>query len=205
MVIPTDDKQLIARVIDRDPGASDLFVERFYKFVWSVLVRDLGLMRERAEDLHQDVFLRLFEDDCRRLRNWSGDGSFVNYLGPIVRNLANDHFRRQNVRGEVSLEPRDNEDDSPSAMDPVSTDPGPDDLAAAAERRRLLCRAVEALSPRDQELIRRRHSEEQPYRQIADEMGYQISSVGVILARAEKRLKSVLIKLLEGTELASAI
>lgn len=203
-MIPTDDKQLIERVLARDPGASDLFVDRFSNFVFSILARDLKLPREQAEDLHQDIFLRLFEDHCRRLRNWSSDGSFVNYLGPIARNLANDHFRKKKVRGEVPLDPGSDKDDSPAVVQPVSTDPSPEAAAAAAEERRLLYQAIEELSERDRELVRRRHLEEQSYREIAEEMDYTIGSVGVILARAERRLKEAVDRRIEECRLAPA-
>lgn len=196
------DGQLIENVITRVQGASDLFVERFYKFIFSILARDLKLPREQAEDLHQDIFLRLFENDFQRLCNWSGDGNFVNYLGTLVRNLANDWFRKKKMRGEVPLDPDSDEDDTPPAVQPASTDPSPEEEAATAERRRRLHQAIEKLSERDRELIHRRHLKEQSYREIAGGMDYKISSVGVILARAERRLKEAVDRRIKERRLA---
>jgi RNA polymerase sigma-70 factor (ECF subfamily) len=203
-VIQTGDRTLINNVINRVPGASDLFVDRFSKFVYSVLHRNLGVMPDVADDLHNLVFLRLFDDGCKRLRNWSQDGNFVNYLGTIVRNLANDHFRKLTVRRELSLELPDGEDDTSWAIDPVSTDPSPEEEAEAAQMRARLYEAMDQLSERDREILRLRHFEEKSYKQIADEMGYKISSVGVLLARAEKRLKEIIDNFLRGDGLAPA-
>jgi RNA polymerase sigma factor (sigma-70 family) len=199
------DKTVVADVIDRVPGASDFFVDRFSRFVYFILRGTLGAKPDLADDLHNQVFLKLFEDDLRRLRNWSGEGNFVNYLGPIVRNQAHDHFRRLKLLSEVSLELRDDGDDTSWSMDPVSTDPSPEEVATAAEQRRLLYQALDELSERDREIIRRRHLEEQSYETIAGEMGYKISGVGVLLARAEKRLKKFLDEFPGGDGLAPAM
>ena len=190
------DLELVRAVIAGEPGASDFFVDRFSNFVFSILVRNLRMAREQAEDLHQDLFLRLFEDGCRRLRNWSGEGNAANYIGIIVRNQANDYFRRNKVRGEVPLLDQQDEDDDRPPVVPVCTDPSPEEVAESAEQRRLLYKAMEDLTERDQELVHRRHYEEQSYQQIADEMGYKISSVGVLLSRTEERLKKAVDRLI---------
>jgi len=195
-VITTNDRILVNVVIAGDPEARDYFVDRFSNFVWSILVRDLRLKRELAEDLHAETFLRILEDDCRRLRNWSGEGNFVNYLGPIVRNLAMDHFRSPGVR---RLDP-----EGESTFEPVAGEPDPERLAEAAEQRRLLHEALEDLTVRDRELIQRRHFDEQSYREIAEGMGYEISSVGVLLARAERRLKNAVDQKLACAKVADA-
>ncbi len=196
-----NDIELINQVIAGSPGASDQLVDRFANLAWSILRRDLGFGKEEAEDLHQESFCRLLEDDCRRLRNWSGDGNFANYLGPIVRNLANDWFRKRSVRNELPLDTDEGDDDRPR-LQPVCGDPGPEELAEAAEQRSQLHESMESLTPRDRELIRRRHLDDQSYREIAAAMDYNISSVGVILSRAEKRLKEAVDHLLEERRLA---
>jgi len=196
------DQQLIESVIAGEPGASDLMVDRWSNFIWSILKRNLSMPTADTEDLHSTVFLRLLEDGCRRLRNWSGEGNFVNYLGPIVRNLANDYFRKKKTQNEIPIDAEDDED-APSPVILISSDPGPDDVAATAERHRLLHQAIKDLSDRDRQLIQLRHFEELSYQQIADAMDYKISSVGVILARAEKRLKKAVVRRTEECRLAS--
>ena len=180
-----DDKDLIDGVIGEDSAAQARFVDKFSNFILSILVRDFRLPREVAEDLHSETFLRLLDDNCRRLRHWSGDGNFVNYLGPIVRNLALDYLRKPEVRRIVDGE-------TTELTEPISRVPGPEQLAEMAEKRRLVTELIEELSERDRELIGQRHFKGRSYREIAEAMGYEISSVGVLLARAEKRLKAAL-------------
>jgi len=184
------DKKLIENVITGEPEASDLLVDRFANFVWSVLVRDLGLPRDVAEDLHQELFYRLLDNGCHRLRIWSGEGTFASYLGPIVRNLANDHFRKASTRRETPIDDGDDDPDGPRPGQVlVCEDPGPEEMADAAERRHRLHASLAMLSERDRLILRLRHLEERSYREIAERTGYRISSVGVIISRAEKRLR----------------
>lgn len=190
------DKQLVELVLAGAPGAVDLFVDRFTKFVHSVFHRDLKMKPEDADDLHNETFLRLLDDNCRRLRSWRGEGNLVNWLGPVCRNLANDNYNKKKTRKEISIDGGDDEND-PAPIVPLCTDPSPEDMALAAEKCRLVDKALEALSERDRSVLHLRHFEEKSYREIAEITGYKISSVGVILARAEERLRKEVDRLLD--------
>lgn len=175
------DQELIHRLIDGDPAAADLFVLRFSRFVWAILVRSFRLPQAQAEEIYQEVFLRLWEDDYRRLTLWSGQGSFASYLGPIVRHLALDALRAQGRR------PLDGSEEGQN-REPRETEPSPEELALVQEQRRVLQQAVEGLSERDRELFQRRFEREQSYKEIAAAMSMTVNHVGVALKRLETRL-----------------
>lgn len=179
------DRELIAGVLARAPGAADLFVARFSRFVWAILIHDMRLRRDAAEDLSQDVFVRLWEDDYRRLRIWRGEGAFASYLGPIVRRLALDFLRGNPAVVTRSLD--GGEEDR--VLDPPDPDPGPEELAMVEEDRERLARAVERLGERDSELYRLRHEQDLEYREIAARMEMTVNAVGVALSRLLKRLR----------------
>jgi RNA polymerase sigma-70 factor (ECF subfamily) len=177
------DSELVRGVIDGDREAGNLFVVRFTRYVYAILLRNFRLEPELAEDLFQEVFLRLMQDDCHRLRLWRGEGDFADYLAPIVKNLALDHLRRTGhdpLRGAGS----DGEFD-----ELVGSEPGPEELAVVEERRRVVDQAVEQLGPRDRELYRRRYVEGQKHREVAEAMGMTLGHVGVALLRLEQRLE----------------
>jgi RNA polymerase sigma factor (sigma-70 family) len=182
-----DDRELIDRVLAHQPDAADCFVIRFSRFVWSVLVRDFGISPERAEDLHQEVFLRLWDDDYRRLRLWRGEGVFASYLGPIVRNLALDR-----LRADPSLRSRQPAPDGGQPeFDPTDPEPGPEELAIVQELRERLERAASKLSKRDRELYRLRHELDMSYVEIGKQLDLSVNAVGVALARLVKKLRSL--------------
>jgi RNA polymerase sigma factor (sigma-70 family) len=179
-----EDRALIARVLAGNSRAADLLVNRFARFVWAILVRQLALPHDLAEDLFQEVFVRLWEDDYRRLRLWSAEGDFASYLAPIVRNLALDRLRANPDRHERPIESQDEWSDMDGEADA-------EELAWIHEQREILCRAVGGLSERDCELFRRRYEQEQSYREIARAMNMTVNHVGVALARLTERLKGL--------------
>lgn len=48
----------------------------------------------RWEDIYQDICVKLVENNCRRLRDYGGKGSFVGFILKIVKNLLSDELRR---------------------------------------------------------------------------------------------------------------
>ncbi len=186
------DGELIARVVGGDPAAADLFVGRFGRFVLCILGRGLNLATQDAEEVFQQVWLRLWEDDYRRLRHWRGEGEFKSYLAILVRRAAYDYLRARSKNGWLDNSP----DDSvlSGQFDPAALEPGADEMAAAAELRQATRSALARLNPRDRDLITRRHMQGQSYREIAEEMHLTVNNVGVALSRAEGRLRAIMIE-----------
>ena len=176
------DRDLIRAVLDGVPEAGDEFVVRFTRFVYAILVRSFRLEPEVADDLYQEVFLRLMQDDYRRLALWRGEGDFADYLAPIVRNVALSHLRGSG-RDPVGIGNDDLDFD-----ERVGSEPGPEEQAAVVEQRRLVERAVERLGPRERELYRLRFVNDMKHREIAAELDLTVSHVGVSLLRLERRL-----------------
>lgn len=78
-------------------GAGWVAFESVYGGEISRIVRDrarhAGLTAEDAQDLEQDVRLRLMEDQGAVLRRFSGRGSFTGFVRIVSRNLAEDLLR----------------------------------------------------------------------------------------------------------------
>jgi RNA polymerase sigma-70 factor (ECF subfamily) len=147
-------------------------------------VRDVGMVHPQGDDVFQELFLRLWEDDYRRLRNWSGEGDFAGYLVPIVRHLAIDHVRGRRPERENPL-PRPDEQDEPSTSEPDA-----EELAQLEEQFDAIEQALGGLSDRDRELYRLRYLEERPYAEIAVELEITVNHVGVLLSRLTTNLRA---------------
>lgn len=76
-----DDARLIQRCLDGDEACMRALVERFQGIVFRLCQRMLG-HREDAEDVAQDVFLRVF----RSLRKWDSSRPFKPWLLTIAAN-----------------------------------------------------------------------------------------------------------------------
>jgi len=193
-----DDHLLIASVLRGDPAAAEAFVERYGSFVYAVL-RAASLSPDEIEDLFQQVFVHLWEQDHRRLRQWQarGAGRFSSYLGVLTARLACDHRRERAVRARTSMPDHNEEGKEMIGGMPF---PAPDLIEGMHRRQQLeaVRRALKRLNDRDALLITLRLVEGNSYRQISNAMGITVNHVGVALARAEVRLRRELLSTCPG-------
>ncbi len=154
------DYDLLKGCIAGERRAWHAFVERFTRYVYFLIrltakkhATEFG--PEETADLHNDLFLALLEDDCRRLRAYRGENgcSVRSWVRIITIRRCLDALRKR--RRFVSLD-AGGDDEAPRA--PVLTDDGPDPLQALlaqadAERRAQLETLTEGLSERDRLLL----------------------------------------------------
>jgi RNA polymerase sigma-70 factor (ECF subfamily) len=97
----TDDAALVRLCLNGDEQAARELVERFQSMVFAVCVRMLG-QREDAEDVTQDVFLRIF----RALRSWDPTRPLQPWILAIAANRCRTALRqrpRDAVRSSVEI------------------------------------------------------------------------------------------------------
>jgi RNA polymerase sigma-70 factor (ECF subfamily) len=177
------DRVLVERLLAGDSEAADLMVTRFSGLVWSILVRRFRLRDDQREELFQEVFVRLWEQDYRRIRMWSGEGDFASYLAPIVRHLALDRLRHPDGREQPLPDPEG------PGEDPATGEPDPLELARIHEQRAAVERAVTGSAAADRELYRLRYEQQASYREISLTLKITVNNVGVRLARLTEKLR----------------
>lgn len=82
------DRELVDRLVRGDGQAADKFVRLHKHLVMRELRRFRNLSPETRDDLFQEIFVKLFEDECRILGQWKGNSNFVAYLRRIVSNIC---------------------------------------------------------------------------------------------------------------------
>lgn len=82
------DRELVARAIEGSGEAFAALVSQHYDGIYRMAWRWLGL-REAAEDVAQDVCLRL----AVAVRTFRGDAEFTTWLYRVTFNVASDHIR----------------------------------------------------------------------------------------------------------------
>lgn len=92
-----DDLTLVARVLDGNTHAYRFLVDKYKNLVWHMVLRMID-HREDAEDLCQDVFMRVFRD----IGKFRGDAKLSTWIGSIAYHICIDHLRR-NQRDMVTL------------------------------------------------------------------------------------------------------
>lgn len=180
-----DEAEQLRRLIEGEPQAWDQLVHAhaavMHAMVSRVLGRAGGADPSAIEDVVQAVFLKLFEDDRRRLKSFRGGAKLGTWLVAIARREAIDRLRgreRRTRHAEV-LETRRREEQV--------TPPGPLETAAQREDALQLGAALEALPPRDRLLVTW-VEEGWSYRAVARVLGLRENSIGPLLKRARERL-----------------
>jgi RNA polymerase sigma-70 factor (ECF subfamily) len=132
-----DDMALVgAWLSDADHAAFEALVARHQRFVFRIALSVLGAGgRQEAEDITQEVFLRLVV----HLKDFRGDSTFQTWLRHLTTNLAIDRRRLARWRKpHVSLGTLDQRQSTVGTGDPYKS-------AAAAEEKRMVCQCLQAL------------------------------------------------------------
>lgn len=149
-----------------------IFREHYPSVLWRLMA--LSGDRSVAEDLTQEVFLRLYRrppDDLAALPAW---------LHRVSSNVANDHFRKKIQ--ERKLEERERS----TLVEP--SEPASDWLVLRNAERETVKTVLRQLSERDRQVLLLKHSG-YSYAEIADIIGVDTKIIGTVLKRALARFK----------------
>ena len=174
---PPDD--LAQRLSADDPGSLEALVARHQQRVTRLAFRLLGWRAAEVEDVVQDVFLAAWTNRGR----YRGDATVATWLTVITINRCRSEHRRRRLRSLFLLRGR--------GQDGVA-EPPPWSRAAGDETSARVRAAVQALPPRDREVIVLRYFEQMTAAQIAAVTRQSVNAVEVRLHRARSRLADAL-------------
>lgn len=166
------DEALMERYVDGDPTAFDELFRRYEPRAFSYFLRRTG-SPDRAQDLYQDLFLRIH----RARHTYDTRCSFAPWFFQIAHRLLIDDRRRAYRSQELSLEDRHQ-----AAMLQASRD-------EVSERDELV-HLLEGLSADEQHVLVRAKGEGAGYAEIAAQLGKSIDAVKQIASRAARRLRA---------------
>jgi RNA polymerase sigma-70 factor (ECF subfamily) len=172
-----DDPTLLDRCARGDELAWEALVRRHQARVFGVA---LHYMRDadEARDMAQEIFVRLYE----RLDSFRGGDRFLPWLMRLARNACIDRLRRIRSR--------------PPATDVPAEDvarlrdgrPSPEDAADSEGRRRLLYRAMDAMTEPNREMILLKDIQGLKLEEIADLLSLPLGTVKSRSSRARIEL-----------------
>lgn len=183
---PGRDQELIGRLLAGEAGAEEEFLSRFRGLAIGLTRGRFGLDPLAANEIWQEVVLKLWADDHKALRNWRGEGRFSTYLSVIVVNACIRHESARS-RQAAATEPLE------AAAKVAGTDPSPDERADRRERQRALGTAMAELAPRDRLLLSLRFGDGHKPAQIGRLLGLSPGAVRKALYDARKRLRKRLL------------
>lgn len=174
----TDDKDIIARVLNGDQGAYAVLVNRYQNLVFTICLRYVKT-REDAEEVAQDVFVKAY----RSLADFKGQSKFSTWLYTITTTSSITFLRKK----KLEVHSLDNE----HVFAKASLQDGGMSANQVEHKSRvdMVNQAIQLLSPDDAQVITLFYKGEQTLEEIAQTLGKETNAVKVQLHRARGRLK----------------
>jgi len=189
-VLHDPDVRLMLQVRDGDAAAFEELVRRYRDRLLTILEHLVG-HREQAEDLAQDVFVRVFKARER----YTPDAKFSTWLFTIANNVASNALRSRSRRREVGVPEGNGADSAPLALDQLAKAASgfmPTRALDKAEQAEMVRHAVAALNERQRMALLLAKFEGMSYQDIAQTMGLSVQAIKSLLSRARVNLKEIL-------------
>ena len=173
---------LIQAHLRGDPRAFREIVTRYQVRLLNFVYRMIG-DRERAEDLVQEAFLRVY----RHLDRFDQSRKFSTWIYTIASNLAKNELRNRSRSPMVAFEQaRRHEADNQRPVDFEDSDNRPDELYERRNLKALVDETVAKLSSHHREVFVLRELEGKSYEEIAEIMHCNLGTVKSRLNRARQ-------------------
>jgi RNA polymerase sigma-70 factor (ECF subfamily) len=186
-LIDSVDHSLVSRCLNGEEAAWEDLVRQHTRQVYGLCFRFTNSTQE-AQDLTQDVFLRVFKT-IKTFR--SAEGSFHTWLARVTRNLLIDHYQRTR---------QERVTDSIEEQLPMLEQAGgaaaarPDQALAGREASEILQATLQRLSPDLREAVILRDLQEMEYREIAGVLDIPEGTVKSRINRGRAELARLLRK-----------
>ena len=174
------DKDLILKVIEGSRSDQEKFVNIAEKIIFGALSSFNQFDQADKEDLLQNIFLKLFKDNMRRIKMWNEKAKFSTYLYMIASNCALDyldskHFKRKLLASSLinidSVKSKINNNPN-SVIDKISLD---------------MCK--NRLRPIEKQIIDLYYKSGYKEKEIADKLDISINTVSSMKNRAIKKMR----------------
>jgi RNA polymerase sigma-70 factor (ECF subfamily) len=177
------DLELIGEARSGNEEAYTILVTRYKHQVAKTVIGMLGNTAE-ADDVGQETFVRFYQS----LENFRGDSSLGTYLTRIAINLSLNELRRRkrNLIFHAKVV-EENDFDQPN----------PENIEDVTDTKEVVQKALYALEPKFRSVVVLRLLKGYTTRETAEILDLSLGTVLSRLARAQKKLKSILDKLIE--------
>ena len=181
---------LIERCLKGDQRAWDDIVRLYWRKVFNVAYKFVG-RQDEAEDLTQDIFLKLFKS----LKTFDRRANFSTWLISVSRNLCIDHYRSMRREHDVVT----HDVDVVTLARPSASD-SPQAALEQRDRVALLRAALDTLAPSLRTAVMLRDIQELSYQEIAEKLGVPEGTVKSRINRGRAELSRQIARLREQQE-----
>ena len=195
------DVRLMLLVRENDAQAFEELMLRYQNRLLSLLTHLVG-RRDLAEDLTQEVFLRVY----RARGSYVPGAKFSTWLFTIAGNVASNALRSRARRREVNLSARA-EDSGAQSLESMALEASglmPTRQLEGSELRAAVQQAIESLNERQRMAVLLAKFEHFSYADIAEVMGMSPQAIKSLLSRARSNLREALRPYLERGQMCAS-
>ena len=183
-----DDGAVVSAFLDGEERAFEELVSRYQTRLLNFIYRTIG-DREKAEDLVQEVFIRVY----RHIGRFDRSKKFSTWIYTIASNLAKNELRNRSRNPLVlfqTIKKNWQEDDRPLQFEDTTS--RPDDLYRKRHLRELVEESVNQLPAHHREVFVLRELEGKSYEEIAEITDCNLGTVKSRLNRARNAFASII-------------
>ena len=189
-LIQATDHDLIALAASGSEKAYRELLDRYQRPVFSLIYR-MVRDREKAEDLAQETFVKVFN----HIDSFNPKYKFSSWIFKIASNLSIDHLRRKepetiSIDGSRNAQTPDQVEATRITVE--SRDENPEEFLIAKELGQEIEQAIGKLRAEYRTAILLRHVEGRPYEEIAEIMDIPLGTVKTYIHRARGELREAL-------------
>jgi RNA polymerase sigma-70 factor (ECF subfamily) len=183
-----NDSQVVQRFLDGESRAFGELVNRYDNRLLNFVYRTVG-DRERAQDLVQETFVRVY----RHLHRFDQSKKFSTWIYTIAGNLAKNELRNRSRNPLVLFQTiKKNWDADHRPLEWEDSSLKPDDLYRKRHLKELVDRAVQQLPEHHRIVFVLRELEGKTYEEIADITGCNLGTVKSRLNRARNNFARII-------------
>ena len=188
-----DDSALVAQFLAGEKRAFDELVDRYSTRLLNFVQRTIG-DRERAQDLVQETFIRVY----RHLHRFDQSKKFSTWAYTIAGNLAKNELRNRSRNPLVLFQTiKKNWDSDHRPLEWEDNTYRPDDLFRKRHLKETIDRAVEQLPEHHRVVFVLREMEGKTYEEISEITGVNLGTVKSRLNRARNNFAQVIAPMLD--------
>jgi len=190
------DRRRLKKCIAGDKKACERFVREFSDLVYrsvrhTLLVKNVFFNQDDLEDLHNMVFLQLFENQGQKLKQFKGKNGcgLGTWIRIITVRIVLNHIRKKGLDSITGQQKRIALEDIPELS---SADFGPLAEIEKAEKQRSIKDGIRKLPPRDRLFLLLHYERGYSIKEVAETMKLSLNNAYAIKHRAINKLKSTL-------------
>jgi RNA polymerase sigma-70 factor, ECF subfamily len=178
------DNELVKIVRKEDQERYSEIVERYQSRLFVYIYRLIG-NKEEAEDLLQDVFVKVYKN----LNSYDTGRKFSSWIYRIAHNETVNYIKRKSLKRFISFDAITSTKDK---LDTSSEEEGADKAWLRKEVSKEVSDAMKKLPFKYNQVLTLRYYSDQSYEEIAEILGKPVNTVGTLINRAKKKLSDEL-------------